>query len=495
MNRLKIVFASPEAVPFAKTGGLADVAGALPRALAELGYEVKLFLPKYGHIHPSHLESFWQDLSLEIPIGGMTHPLDLYRRADPDLPLEYFLIGNDHFFDRPQLYVDPKTNRDYRDNDERFIFLCRGILESLKALKYAPDIIHANDWQTALLPTFLRTAYSDDPMFAATKSIFTIHNMGYQGLFPAEVFAKLDLPETFFYPTGPFEFWGKLNLMKAAISYADRLNTVSPRYAEEIQTTDEYGCGLEGVLRGRRKYLSGILNGADYDEWSPKGDRHIPYKYSIANFAGKRRNKVELLGRLSLPMRDTAPLVGMISRLVDQKGFDLIAEVADEIFELNLQMVVLGLGDSKYHEFLQKLQLAHPDKLRLLLTYDNEMAHLIEASSDIFLMPSRYEPCGLNQMYSLRYGTVPIVRETGGLADSIADVSPDGRAGTGFMFRDYDSSEMLAAIKRALSFFVKKRLWRRIAKEGMEKDFSWTQAAIKYANLYANALADDGGRT
>lgn len=490
MDNLKIIFASPEAVPFVKTGGLADVSGMLPRMLARMGHSVKVIIPKYGTIPQPYLDRFHLDVSFDISIAGTMHTLQLYRSADATLHLEYLLIGNDYFYSRPEPYVDPETGLDYVDNDERFIFFCRGILEVLRHIDWKPDIIHANDWQTALLPTYLATLFKNDSFYSRTRSVFTIHNMGYQGQFAATSFAKLGLPDDLFYATGPFEYWGKVNFMKSAIAYATLLSTVSPRYAIEIQSDNEYGCGLEGVLHARARDLFGIINGVDYSDWSPEHDKYIPYRFSPANLTAKKRNKVELIGRLNLPYREKSPLIGMITRLVDQKGFDIIAKAATDLFSLDLQMAVLGTGDQKYHRLLTDLEKKYPDKLKIYLKYDNEMAHWIEAGADMFLMPSRYEPCGLNQLYSLRYGTVPIVRATGGLADTIIDVSPDNFSGTGLVFEKYDAASLLSAVKRALAIFSRKKLWRKVMKEAMGQDFSWQSSAQKYSEMYQKALSE-----
>lgn len=489
MNRLKILIASSEIFPFAKTGGLADVSGFLPGVIAGLGHEVKTIMPRYDSIPNELLSAARHDKSLNIKLDGITHRLDLYRQTDMVTLSEQLFIANDHFFGRAGIYQDPATQKDYPDNDERFLFFCRGILESLKCIDWQPDIIHANDWQTALLPSFLATSEADDDFYADTATLFTIHNLAYQGLFPAKTFTKLNLAEELFSPTGPFEFYKKTNYLKSAIWYADIINTVSDRYAQEIQSDPEYGCGLEGVLKSRSKDLHGIVNGVDYDEWSPEKDKYIPFKYSRLQLSGKRNNKVELVNRVGLPMRDHVPLIGIISRLADQKGFDLIEEAADELLSLDLQLVILGTGDKKYHTLLKQLQTKYPDKCAAILNYDNDLAHLIEAGADMFLMPSRYEPCGLNQLYSLKYGTVPIVRKTGGLADTIEDFDPVTKEGTGFVFEKYDADEMIAAIKRALAIFPKKRIWRTIAKAGMKKDFSWNRSAQKYINLYNLARA------
>lgn len=489
MEKLNILFASSEVVPFAKTGGLADVSGMLPKILAQQGHFVKVFLPCYGTIDKELLKQAQKDLVTDIATPDGPKTLELYRISDDSCEFDIHLIGNDFYFDRPELYRDPKTGKDYVDNDDRFIFFCRGILEVLKKLNFSPDIVHANDWQTAMLPTYLKTAYTDDALFAKTRSIFTIHNMAYQGVFPAKSFAKLGLDKSLFYATGPFEFWEKLNLMKSAIHYADKINTVSETYAKEIQSTDELGAGLNGVLKERTKDVFGIVNGVDYNTWSPAKDKLIPFRYSPVNMSGKRMTQIELCKRVGLPDREYAPMIGMISRLADQKGFDLIREVGKKILELDIQMIILGTGEEKYHKWLERLQEKNPDKLAVLLKYDDELAHWIEAGSDLFLMPSRYEPCGLNQLYSLKYGTIPIVRATGGLADTIESADFDKGTGTGIVFEPYDADEMLAAIRYALPYFPKKRKWRKIMKNGMAKDFSWDASARKYLELYSQALA------
>ncbi len=484
MKKLKILIVSSEIFPFAKTGGLADVAGFLPGVIAGLGHEVKTAMPRYDVISNDLLSSAQHDKSLDINVNGTLQRLDLFRQTDLVTLTEQLFIANDYFFGRPGIYQNPTTGKDYPDNDERFLFFCRGVLESLKSIDWQPDIIHANDWQTALIPAFLATSEADDPFFTNTATLFTIHNLAYQGLFPAQSFTKLGLDDELFMPTGPFEFYKKTNYLKSALWYADILNTVSDQYANEIQNDPEYGCGLEGVLKSRSKDLYGIVNGVDYDEWSPEKDKYIPFRYSPLQLSGKRNNKVELVNRISLPLRDNVPLIGIISRLADQKGFDLIEEAADELLSLDLQLVILGTGDKKYHSLLSDLQTKHPDKCAAILKYDNDLAHLIEAGADMFLMPSRYEPCGLNQLYSLKYGTVPIVRKTGGLADTIDDFDPTTRTGTGFVFEKYDADEMLTAVKRALAVFPKKRIWRTIVKAGMNKNYSWNRSAQKYVSLY-----------
>ncbi len=486
MDRLHILYISPEVVPFAKTGGLADVSGFLPKVIADLGHTVKVVMPKYAAIPEHLLRGTRNGGQGTVRVGKTEHPFSLELLEDPVRNLEYVFISQDKYFNRPALYSDPDTGSDYTDNDERFIFFSQAALEAAKILQWPVDIFHANDWQAALVPTYLKTAYKDDPFYSGSRALFTIHNMAFQGLFPEATFSKLNLPDELFYSTGPFEYWKQVNFMKAAISFSDIINTVSERYAVEIQSSSEFGCGLEGVLRARSEDVYGILNGVDYSTWSPNKDSLIPAKFTVSNLSGKRTCKVELLNRLGLPLRDEAPLFGMITRLTDQKGFDIFAEIADEFLTLNTQLVILGTGDKKYHDLLTDLETQYPDKVKAVLRFDNEMAHWIEAGADAFLMPSRFEPSGLNQLYSLRYGTVPIVRATGGLYDTIADVSDDN--GTGFVFLDYEGEKLLEAITRALELFGKKRKWRAVVKNGMKKDYSWNKSAEKYIDLYRKAL-------
>ncbi len=486
MNSLRIAFATPEAVPFAKTGGLADVSGSLPIALSEMGHQVKLFMPRYGRLAGTASAAKRLDLEINCGIGDWFFEGDIYYLKDENANLEYYFIDNEFLYNRDGLYIDPQTGRDYVDNDERFIFFCKAVLDSLIELKWAPDILHAHDWQAALIPTFLRTLYKDSGILKNARSVFTIHNMGYQGLFPLEIFNKLGIDEGFLYPAGPFEFWGKINFMKSAIYYSDFVTTVSPTYAREIQESDEYGKGLQGVLKEKSDRLTGIINGVDYELWSPQKDKLIPCRYHAANLSGKKKNKLELLHRCGLPLRTEQPLIGIISRLDKQKGFDLLEEIFDDIMSLDLQMVLLGTGDEIYHRLFSEAERKYPDRFKAFLTFDNKLAHLIEAGADIFLMPSRYEPCGLNQLYSLKYGTVPIVRKTGGLADSVKDFDEDQMNGNGFVFADYDSKALLETIKKSIYYFGKRRAWHRIMKNGMAEDFSWKKSAMEYYHLYSS---------
>lgn len=488
MNRLNIAFITSEAVPYSKTGGLADVSGVLPGYMASLGHQVNVFLPLYKKTIREFPLLRKLDIAAEVAVGTKSFKAEVYSHEIDEGSGKYYFIANDLFFNREELYCDPATDGDYVDNDDRFIFFSRSVLEILKLLGDSPDILHANDWQAALTISLLKTAYMHDPFYKNTKSVLSIHNLAYQGLFPAETFNKLGLDSSLFKVGQPFEYWKKVSFLKAAISYADKITTVSPTYASEIQSSNEYGMGLEGVLKDRSKDLIGILNGVDYDIWSPRVDKLIPFKYHVSNLSGKKKNKLELLDRASLPLRTDQPLIGMISRLDSQKGFDIFSEILDDILKLDLQFILLGTGAEEYHRLFERAEARYPDKLKAFLTFDNQLAHLIEAGSDIFLMPSKYEPCGLNQMYSLKYGTVPIVRRTGGLADTITPYDELTGEGDGFVFDEYESKELFSAIQKAVGLYGKKRIWYKIIKKGMKCDFSWDKSAKKYIDLFERMI-------
>ena len=487
MERLRILLVSPEAVPFAKTGGLADVAGALPKALTALGHDARLIMPLYPQSGRNKFEIKECSSGLKAEIGGRQEPFVLFADHTEGRTFETMFIDHPGFFNRPELYRDPRTGKDWDDNDERFGFFSKAVLESCRASGFKPDIVHCNDWQSGLIPALMRIdpGYSE---FAKVASLFSIHNIAYQGNFPQESFIKLDLDWTHFAPGKGMEFWGMVSYLKAGIWYADLLNTVSRRYAREIQSSNEYGYGFEGILRARAEDLFGILNGIDDDVWNPARDELIPASFTPDKLAGKAKCKIALRNRTKLPnVRRDVPVIGIISRLADQKGFDLIAQVADQLMALDIQMVVLGTGEQKYHDLFTQLQTKYPQRLSVTFGFDNELAHLIEAGSDMFLMPSKYEPCGLNQMYSLKYGTIPIVRETGGLADTVENANPARATGTGFLFRNYDSREMLNTVKFAIEVYRDKNVWEIMMIRGMRQDFSWKSSAEKYVELYQRA--------
>jgi starch synthase len=491
---LKIAIAASEMVPFVKVGGLGDVVGALPRELARLGHEVKVFLPK----PPGMTAERFPNLTITsfgataIPLFGGTAPAVIERgRIAGEDNLEIILIRNDRFFDRVNPYVDPATGLDWPDNDRRYTFFAKAIIQGMIALDWTPDAIHLNDYQTGLVPILLREGYRYHQGLARAGIIYAIHNMGYQGIYPVDVLQEIDfdLPTRFFFPTGPLEYYGKVNFMKAAIVFSDLISTVSERYAEEIQSGEEFGFGLEGVLKDRTADVIGILNGIDTDIWDPARDPLIPHHYSAGDMGPKRENKVRLLESMELPVEPGTPVIGMITRLVEQKGIDLVVEAAERLVAMKMKLVILGSGPPRWERPIRELAASNPKLVAVSLTFNDPLAHLIEAGSDMFLMPSRYEPCGLNQMYSLRYGTIPIVRATGGLADTVRDYDPATGRGNGFVFEEYTADAMVDAITRAIAAYQKKSSWKKLMSEVMRADFSWARAAQKYVHAYERAAA------
>jgi starch synthase len=396
--------------------------------------------------------------------------------------------GERRFFDRPGIYNDPETGEGYPDNGERYLFFCRAAFEGLKLLGGPYDVLHAHDHQAGWAPCFLRTHEANEPAFANTAAVFTIHNLGYQGLHDPWVLALAGFGRDQFYPGGPFEFWGRVNYMKVGLMFADMLSTVSPRYAEEIRSSGEYGFGLEGVLQRRAADLRGIVNGIDDAYWDPARDHYLRHPYDKEHPAGKWKNRQDLIAECGFPSKPDWPLIGMVSRLVDQKGFDLIEEARQELARLEARFVVLGTGQARYQELFAGLAQRDPERFCYRIGFDERFAHLIEAGCDLFLMPSRYEPCGLNQMYSLRYGTVPVVRATGGLADTVDDFDPATRRGTGFVFQRYEPSDLVNALRRALAVYRQPHLWSTLRTNGMSQDFSWRKSAAGYDRLYDEAL-------
>jgi starch synthase len=484
---LNILFLSSEVEPFAKTGGLADVSGALPLTVKSLGQEIRVMLPRYGSIHErkARLHEMIRLKEIDIPVGHRHYAGSVKSSflSNNHVKVQVYLLDNATLFGRSGLYVHPDTKKDYPDNDARFTFFNRGVLEVLKLLGWQPDVIHCNDWPTALVPAYLKTLYKDDPFYRDTRTVFTIHNMAYQGVFPKASFPITNLPEQLFGEHG-VEAHGNVNFLKTALVFADAITTVSEKYAKEIRTSEEYGCGLQGLLEKRKNDLSGILNGVDYSIWDPSVDELIPQRYDLRSLDLKVENKKALLTQMGLPFDERTPVIGMISRLADQKGFDLLNEIMDALLRMQLQLVVLGTGDKKIHDLLEKAVRKHPQNVAVHLGFNNDLAHLIEAGADMFLMPSRYEPCGLNQIYSLRYGTSPIVRATGGLDDTIEDYHPTTGIGTGFKFTHYRSEDLLKAVERAVHVFADTGAWRKLMRNGMMKDFSWETSARKYVQLY-----------
>jgi starch synthase len=475
---MHIVFAASECVPYAKTGGLADVVGALPPELAKLGHQLTVYLPRYKQT------KLPQDSKTVIP--SLTIPFDdKYRFCSvidggSHSGVQFYFIDYPPFFDREALYGT--SLGDYRDNAERFALFSRAVLEASKIIG-VPDIFHCHDWQTALIPILLRSVYEEDPAFQTVASVFTIHNIGYQGVFPADTLPLLMLPWDLF-TINKLEFYGKANFLKGGIVFADFITTVSKKYAQEIQTA-EYGFGLEGVLKPRSATVAGILNGADYSEWDPRTDTRIAAHFSADDLSGKAVCKRDMLAQFGISNADPKlPVIGIVSRFAAQKGFDLISQAADRIGSEEMILTVLGTGDKDYEDLLRRLAKMFPQKIAVKIAYDNNLAHKIEAGADMFLMPSHYEPCGLNQIYSLKYGTVPIVRATGGLDDTIEPWDPKTGKGTGFKFNEYSADAMLNAIHSAISAFKDQEGWKKLMRNGMTRDFSWIYSAREYVKVY-----------
>jgi starch synthase len=496
---LRVLLAASEVVGFAKTGGLADVAGALPRALAKRGNLVGVVMPFYSGVRRAGVPIERTGIVLPVPMGDRVLACRVYRShlANTDVPV--FLIEHQPFFERDNpaagrgLYQQqtPDGNKtDYWDNGERFVFFSRSVLELIPHLGFPPDVIHANDWQTGLVPVFLREVYRLHPGYQRIRSVFTIHNIAYQGSYPRELMNLTGLPYSLYNPA-QLEHYG-LNFLKAGVVFADAVNTVSPTYAREIQSA-EFGCGLEGLLAGYNWKLSGIVNGCDYEHWNPAHDRLIATPYTQATvFERKPLCKADLQRRFHLPEDPKVPVLGMVARLVSQKGIDLALSAAPGFLDLGCQIVVLGDGDREFHYQLQALRDRHPSRVGIYLGFNEQLAHAIEAGSDLFLMPSRYEPCGLNQMYSLKYGTPPVVRMTGGLADTVVNATEenlaDGRA-TGFTFGDYTAYALYETVRWALALYRNRTAeFRQIVLTAMAQDWSWDRSAEAYEKLYLKII-------
>jgi len=483
---LKILMAASEAVPFAKEGGLADVVGALPRFLAARGHDVRVVMPRYYSVDREKFRLSPLPGVLVVPmgiIGEMYCGVFEGRLPDSDVPV-YFL-EHEEFYGRSRLYEE--DNESFLDNDNRFIFLSRGALELCKMLDFRPDVVHAHDWHTAAVPVLLNTSYRNDPYVGEAASLLTVHNMQHQGSFYEGAMDVLGIGWEHFTFLG-LEKDDQVNLLKGGLYHATLLNTVSEGYAREMQTP-EFGWGLEGVVRERAADLYGILNGVDYAEWNPESDPHLPARYSADDLAGKAVCKRELQRVMGLPEREDVPIIGMVSRLVKQKGIDVLAEAIPRILALDVQFVMLGAGEPWVHFYFGDIQAAFPDKFRCIIGYNNPLAHQIEAGTDFFLMPSAFEPCGLNQMYSLRYGTLPIVRATGGLDDSVVNFDEETLAGTGFKFWTLNAGALFDTVGWAVhTWYHRKDAMEQLVRNAMAQRFTWEDATSKYEKLYALAV-------
>jgi starch synthase len=476
---MRILMVASEAIPFAKTGGLADVVAALPKALVRLGHDVDVVIPRYRGISGGRAVG-----RVTVALGGRVADAPVFE-LDTD-GVRMLFVEQPEYFDRRSLYGE--GNRDYPDNPLRFAFLGRAALEWAAAAGRRYDVVHAHDWQAGLVPVMLGTTFARHPVLGGTPAVFTIHNLAYQGTFPVEWLAALGLGLELM-RVDALEFWGGISFLKGGITFSRLITTVSPRYAQEIQTP-EFGFRFDGILRHRSRDLVGILNGIDYDQWDPARDAHLPEPYTASNLEGKAAAKRAVLGAYGLPVTEATlarPLVGMVSRMVDQKGFDLLAAAADDLSRVDASFVVLGTGDRRYEDLWRGMAARHRDRIGARIGFDEVLAHRIEGGADIFLMPSRFEPCGLNQMYSLRYGTVPLVRATGGLFDTVRNYDPRSGEGTGFRFEEYSPQALLGTLRWALDIYKDRGAWRRIQQAGMREDNSWDARARSYVQAYERA--------
>jgi starch synthase len=485
---MHIMFLSPEICPFIRVGGLAEVAHDLPLALGARGHRVEIVAPKC--MMPVELEKTLEpmDITLEVPVSWRRHQAAVFKHnLSPEVTV--YFISHEHLFDREGLYGN--SFGDYEDNAERFIFYSRAALELALALGWDLDVVHANDWTTGLVPLYLKSLYADQPRFSRAGIVMTIHNLGAQGMFWHYDMPLTGLGWEYFTPQG-VEFYGKINFLKAGLVFADVITTVSETYAKEILSPDQ-GHGLEGVLQDRRQDLTAVINGLDYKTWNPETDSFIAAKYSARNLAPKMECRLALQKQMGLAEEPKRPLAAVVGRLLDRKGLDLVAPALEHILDMGLNVVIMGFGEDRYHVLLKSLARKRPERLAVKIGYYLELAHHIMAGADMLLMPSRYEPCGLHQMQALRYGVVPVVRDTGGLADTVQDHGPAG-PGTGFKFTDFSQEAMFGALSRALTAYSQPNEWQEVMRRGMAQDFSWDSAAPRYEEIYRRAQSQRGGR-
>ncbi|QVL34306.1 glycogen synthase GlgA [Telmatocola sphagniphila] len=498
---LGIVFTTSEMAGFAKTGGLADVCAALPVALSRRGHNAAVIMPLYRSVRVGPIPIEPTKYLLSVPFGVRIVPSRLWRAQVPRTSVAVYFIEHPAFFERDdsryarsyyQFTSWDGRKYDYGDNADRYIFFCRAAIEAMAHLDFTPHVVHANDWQAGLIPAYLRERHQLKPALRNLASLYTIHNIAYQGVFPAEIYPLTGLDKRLLNHR-ELEYHGKLSFLKAGVVCCDWVNTVSPTYAKEILTS-EYGCGLEGVLQERERRLSGIVNGVDYTEWNPSTDKHLPLKYNEQNAEeGKAACKKELQSVFHLAQEPRTPIIGMVARLAEQKGIDITCALLDQWTDLPAQIVILGEGDPEYHQRLQELKAKYPKRIGVRIGFDEALAHKIEAGSDLFLMPSRYEPSGLNQLYSLKYGTPPVVRATGGLADTITDTTPttlNNGIANGFSFKEYSAEALRNALERAIQYYASSTEFRKVQLTGMKQDWSWNRSASQYEELYLRLIEE-----
>ncbi|MBM7606046.1 starch synthase [Metabacillus crassostreae] len=473
---MKVLFTVSECVPFIKSGGLADVTGALPKELKKLGADVRVILPKYSLIHEEYRGMMKKETEITVPVGWRQQFCGIETMEYEGI--RYYFLDNEYYFYRDSLYG-------HYDDAERFSFFCRGVLDAIKAIDFQPDIIHSHDWHTGMISYLLKEEYMQDDFYKKMKTVFTIHNLQFQGIFPFSILQ--DLLGINHEKCASIEFYGNVNFMKAAIETSDFITTVSPTYKDEIQTV-YYGERLDGLLSAKSSSLSGILNGIDDEVYNPATDTAIVENYQVKTSNKKIINKLALQSFFGLPVNENIPIISMVTRLTKQKGLDLVTRVLDTLINENIQMIVLGTGEKEFEDFFREMESRYPTKFKAYIGFDEKLAHQIYAGTDMFLMPSKFEPCGLGQLIALRYGTIPIVRETGGLNDTVRSYREDTEEGNGFTFRNFNAHDMLHTIHRAIEFFNKEHVWHQLVQEAMSQDYSWGQSAQKYHELY-NQLA------
>jgi starch synthase len=492
-SKLKILLVYSEVAPFSKTGGLGDVGGALPKALKDMGHDVRIITPQYQCINERKyiLRDVIRLLNIDVALGDEHFQVHVKSAFLPDTKVQVYFIDYKPFFFRKGLYADPKTSKDYPDNCKRFALFSKGVLETLHRLHWQPDVIHCNDWQTAMIPYFLKAIYKDNPFFSQTSTLFTVHNFAFQGCFDSQCSSFLKLEVQTQNPESPVSPDGWVNFLKMGIVHADLLNTVSEKHAVEAQSSPEFGFGLEKLLRLRKKQFFGILNGIDYHVWNPETDPLIPVRYDIHRLNGKEENKKALLEKFGLAYNPEVPVIATVSRLTEQKGMDLVRDSFNDIMALNAVFVVLGQGEESFEQFFKKMAKKYAGRVGINFTFDDPLAHLIIAGADIFLMPSRFEPCGLTQLYSLKYGTVPVVCPVGGLYDTVEAYKHKTEKGTGFVVPNPDSKALAQTLRQVVKAFRDSKTWSRIQKNGMKKDFSWEVSAKKYVQLYHKCVVQN----
>ncbi len=485
-RKLKILYISSEAAPFVTSGSLADVAGSLPKFLKDMGHDIRLFIPKYGTIidRKYTIREVIRLKQIKVPLHNKTVIADVKSAFLPNTKVQVYFVENKDYFDRTELYVDPKTNKEWEDNAERFIFFSRSIFAILKKLHWQPDIIHCNDWQTALIPFFLKNIYHKDTFFNKSRTILSIHDMSSQGIYEKNIVTFIADPKAIFYPKSAIENQGKVNFLKAGIVYADLINTTSKSNAKEIRTSDESSFGLKEVFRKRAKNLYGVVNGVDYSIWDPEVDTLIPHTYSRKDFSGKVKNKYHLAESLGLKVYENKPVIGIISQVIDQNSFDMLMDIVKKLLKIDAQYIITGTGNEKFDNLFQSFVKRFPEKIAFRLKLDDQLTHLMIAGCDMFLIPCRFEPYMSFHLYCLKYGTLPIVHATGVFVDTIKDYNPETKLGYGFVFKEYSPASLLYTINYAVKVYHDKDIWKKLIDRAMKLNFSWEAVAENYIKLY-----------